>query len=109
MFILGLLIGFSFVVRRMPIKARLPVFVSVAVLLATPSWAPATIVAVPIPFGVLFFGSFFGGFIHELPELLLVFWWWHLIAFPLVGLISYFVGRKVLFNKKPQPTGFAAG
>ena len=71
------------------------VFVIISILLLTPSVAPVTIAAIPVPLGALIFAGIMGGFLHELPRLIAVFWVWHIIAFPITGLIFYFVGAKV--------------
>lgn len=89
-------------IKLLPGKIRLPVFIALVMLLITPSLAPATIVVIPMPFGVLFFSGISGGFINELPSLLFTFWVWHIIAFPLTGFFGYYIGKKVLSNKSNQ-------
>jgi uncharacterized membrane protein len=65
-------------------------------LLFTPSWAPATIVMVPIPFGlILGFGAVIGA-PNEILDLLLVFWWWHIPAFFITGFVSRKVAKKLV-------------
>lgn len=87
-------------IRKLPLAYQKPTFIGVCMLLLTPSWGPATIVGVLVPFGLLFSVSLFGGFIHELPSLVISLWWWHIIVFPLVGLVAYVIGGRLFTNKR---------
>ena len=74
----------------LPDRFRAATFALVFTLVVTPTWAPATIAAVPVPFGFLLIISLAGNAFHELIGLLAMFWEWHLVAFPLVFAASYF-------------------
>lgn len=93
-FVLLLILCFGTAIKFLPKKYQLATFTLVATLLLTPSWAPATIVAVPIPFGALLCFGLFSGALHELFNLILLFWWWHLIAFPVTGILVYLLAKK---------------
>ena len=75
---------------------RLLFFVLTATLLLTPSWGPATIAFIPMPFGLIFFITLFtwswGGLL-QLVDLAPI---WHSLAFPITALIAYAVGRKII-------------
>ena len=78
------------------------VFATLSMLLLTPSFAPATIVAVPVPFGVILAIGIFAGAIHEVPSLVYLFWQWHIAAFPLTWVASYLLyvlGKKYICNR----------
>lgn len=84
--------------RWLPSKIRMPTFVLMAMFVFTPSLAPMTVTAVPIPFGLLFFYALIGGGLHELPGLLGLFWKWNVVAFFVTGAIGYLIGRFLLSN-----------
>lgn len=88
-FILFLLLCLGALIKFLPYKFQRLAFVVAAMLLLTPSWGPATIVAVPLPFGVLLCIGLFSGALHELPSLFALFVWWHVIAFTVTGLLSW--------------------
>ena len=89
-----LLLGVWFMVRRIPDPQRTLILVAAATLLLTPSWGPATITVVLVPFGFLFIVTLFTWSWGELAGLVSLFPLWHAIAFPVTALISYFVIRK---------------
>lgn len=90
-----IVLGAVFLGFKLPSKFRIGFFTTIFTLMLTPSWAPATIVAIPLPFGYLLGASLFGGFIRELPPLVLLFWWWHIIAFPLTALLGQKIGKRI--------------
>ena len=59
----------------------------------TPSFAPATIALVMVPFGLLVALGLFSGDVGELGALVGVFWIWHLIAFPTTFFATYAIVR----------------
>ncbi|WP_064792103.1 hypothetical protein [Shewanella woodyi] len=81
--------------KQLPETMRVRFSTVIYTLLFTPSWAPATIVVVPIPFGVMLGVGALTGALNEILDLLLLFWWWHLPAFIVTGFISYKVASKV--------------
>ena len=83
-------------IRKLPVPSQAIAFTIVCTLLLTPSWGPATIVAVPVPFGALLAIGVFGGALHELPALVALFWKWHIVAFPVTAAICYLIGSKIL-------------
>jgi hypothetical protein len=87
-----------FAARRMPDSRRSLVLVVVATLLLTPSWGPATIVVVPVPFGIALLTTLMTWSWSELARWLGMFPLWHAIAFPATACVSYVVVRK-------QPSG----
>ena len=88
------LLGVWFLVRHMPDSKRTLILVAAATLLLTPSWGPATITVVLVPFGLLFIVTLFTWSWGELAGLVSLFPLWHAIAFPVTALISYLVIRK---------------
>lgn len=84
-----------FAVRRMPDPRRSLVVVVVATLLLTPSFGPATIAAVPVPFGILFLATLFTWSWGELANWVLMFPLWHVVAFPATACVAYFLVRKL--------------
>ncbi|WP_325892428.1 hypothetical protein [Grimontia sp. NTOU-MAR1] len=86
----------TLLVKRLTDKARVAICTTIYTLLFTPSFAPATIVVVPMPFGVMLGAGVFGGAPNEIAELLYLFWWWHLPAFIITGLISYKIAIKIV-------------
>lgn len=104
-----LMAGATLVMLKLPEPWRVGSFVVIATLLLTPSWVPATMVALPVPFGFLVIAGLFGGFIQELPELVVTFGKWHAVAFPVMALASYMFAKKVVFNKSLQPTAWGGG
>ena len=97
LFILAVVISVAAAVPilLLPPQYRPLVFALVFALVATPSWAPATIVAVPVPFGFLLVMAVAGNALHEIPVLLAMFWEWHLVAFALVFGVSYLVYARI--------------
>ena len=94
-------------VRRVPDPQRTRILITVATLLFTPSWAPATITVVLVPFGFLFFGTVCTWSWSELLALVQLFPLWHAIAFPVTALLFYFVIRKWTSGKSFKADGFA--
>ena len=88
------LFGVWFMVKRMPDSQRTIILVATATLLLTPSWGPATITVVLVPFGLLFLVTLFTWSWGELAALVSLFPLWHAIAFPVTAFISYVVIRK---------------
>lgn len=82
--------------RFLPAEKRVLFCSVVYTLLFTPSWAPATIVMVPIPFGVMLGVSAVTGAPNEILDLLLVLWWWHIPAFFITGFVSRKVAKKLV-------------
>ena len=99
-------LGVWFAVRRMPDSRRLFVLVLVATLLLTPSWGPATIFVVPVPFGILFFATLLTWSWSELAKWMGMFPLWHAMAFPATACLSYLLVRKLL-STKPKTSGHA--
>ena len=97
-------LGAWFAVRRMPDSGRSFVLVVVATLLLTPSWGPATIVVVPVPFGILFLTTLLTWSWGELAKWVGTFTLWHAIAFPATACVSYLLVRKLL-SSKPKTGG----
>ena len=83
---------------------RILLVVTSTTLLLTPSWGPATIVAVPVPFGFLLCLALFAGTWGELVGLVSDFAIWHLIAFPTAAVLSYVVVRLLLSGTSLEPT-----
>lgn len=88
------LLGVWFMVRRMSDPARSVILVVTATLLLTPTWGPATITVVLVPFGFLFTVTLFTWSWGELAGLVSLFPLWHAIAFPITAFISYYLIRK---------------
>lgn len=82
--------------RFFPEEKRVLFCSVVYTLLFTPSWAPATIVMVPIPFGVMLGVGAATGAPNEILDLLLVLWWWHIPAFFITGFVSRKVAKKLV-------------
>lgn len=88
-------LGAWFATRRMRGSRRSLVIVIVATLLLAPSWGAATIVVVPVPFGILFLTALLTWSWDELAKWVIMFPLWHAIAFPLTAWVSYFLVRKL--------------
>ena len=82
--------------RFLPAEKRVLFCSVVYALLFTPSLAPATIVMVPIPFGVMLGVGAVTGAPNEILDLLLVLWWWHIPAFFITGFVSRKVAKKLV-------------
>jgi hypothetical protein len=82
------LLGVWFMAKRMPDSQRSLILVAAATLLLTPSWGPATITVVLVPFGFLFIVTLFTWSWSELAGLVSLFPLWHAIAFPATAMIS---------------------
>ncbi|MBQ0779638.1 MAG: hypothetical protein KBT79_02405 [Thalassolituus oleivorans] len=94
----------TLLVKQLPGEHRVTVCTAIYTLLFTPSWAPATIVAVPMPFGVMLGVGALTGAPNEIVDLLWFFWWWHLPAFIITGLISYKVATKLVGVSNVHPS-----
>lgn len=92
-----------FLVRRLPLIPRIALLVFAATLLITPSWAPATIITVPVPFGFLLGVTLITGSWNELVGMLGLFPIWHAIAFPVTASVFYVVVRLLLSNTYKAP------
>ncbi len=94
LFLLAVIAGITRLSDR---KIRPIVFATLSMLLLTPSFAPATVVVVPVPFGVILAIGIFSGAIQEVPSLVSLFWQWHIVVFPLTWGVSYLLyisGKK---------------
>ena len=58
-----------------------PLLIASGTILCAPSFAPATIVAVPMPYGLILIISVFFGAMNESFGIAIHFWKWHLISF----------------------------
>ena len=96
--------GVWFLFRRLSFIPRIAILVISAALLITPSWAPATIVTVPVPFGFLLGIALFTGGWSELVGTLGFFAIWHAIAFPATAVVFYIIVRLLFSNKRFKPT-----
>lgn len=92
-------LGVWFATSRMRSSQRSFVVVIVATLLLAPSWGPATIVVVPVPFGVLFFTALWTWTWGGLLKWVTMFPLWHAIAFPATAFLSHFLVRKLLLRQ----------
>lgn len=88
-------LGAWFATRHMRDTRRSLVLVVVATVLLAPSWGPATIVVVPVPFGILFLTALLTWTWDELITWVTMFPLWHVIAFPVTACLSYFLVRKL--------------
>ena len=100
--------GVWFMAKRMPGFWRTFTRVAAATLLLTPSWGPATITVVLVPFGLLFFVALFTWSWGELAALMGLFPLWHAIAFPVTALVAYLVLRGRPSNNSFKADGSAA-
>lgn len=96
LFMLGIAAIVTHVAARLPAKNRVKFCTVLYTLLLTPSWAPATIVAIPVPFGAILGMGLIIGAPLEVLDILLSSWWWHLPAFVLTSFISHKVATKFL-------------
>lgn len=92
-------LGVWFATRRMRDSRRSFVLVVVATLLFTPSWGPATIVVVPVPFGILFLTALLTWTWGDLARWVAMFPLWHAVAFPLIACVSFYLVRKLLLGR----------
>lgn len=89
------MLGVWFATRAMRESRRSLVLVVVATALFAPSWGPATIVVVPVPFGILFLTTLLTWTWGELAKWVTMFPLWHAIAFPATACLSYLLIRKL--------------
>lgn len=92
-------LGAWFATKRMSDSRRTLVLIVVVTLLLTPSWGPATIVVIPVPFGTLFFTALLTWSWGELARWVGMFPLWHAIAFPATACGSFILIRKLLSRK----------
>lgn len=92
-------LGAWFATKRLRASRRSLVLVVVATLLLTPSWAPATIVVVPAPFGFLFLTALLTWTWGELAKWVTMFPLWHAIAFPVTACLSYLLIRRLSLSQ----------
>jgi hypothetical protein len=90
------LLGVWLSIKRMAHAQKTFILVAMATLLLTPSWGPATIAVVPVPFGVLFFLTLMTWSWNELGSWLAMFPVWHAMAFPATACASYLLIQKLL-------------
>jgi hypothetical protein len=88
--------GIAYATRRMAPIPRIGVFVASATLVLTPSWGPATIVMVPVPFGLHVVLALAHGELRDLASLIADYSIWHAIAFPATATLSYVLARLAL-------------
>jgi hypothetical protein len=86
--------------RRFAYGPRVAVLVFTATLLLTPSFGPATITFVMVPFGLLFGIALFSGAWVDLGGLVGLFPVWHIVAFTGTAVVSYIAARVLLSNNR---------
>jgi len=86
--------------RRFAYGLRVATLVISATLLLTPSFGPATITFVIVPFGLLFGIALFSAAWVDLGGLVRLFPIWHIVAFTGTAVISYVVVRVLLSNNR---------
>ena len=86
-------------------RLRYGLTVGLFALFVTPSWGAATIVSVPMPFGVVLLLGAVSLDFAGVAETILVRPLWHLVAFPLTTLLGALLFRRVRPNNsfKPKP------
>ena len=102
-FIVVALVGY--LVRHLSLASRIALLVLASTLLLTPSSGPATIAAVPVPFGLLLVFTTIGGDWGNLVSWVINYSLWHAVAFPATAIVSYVVVRLLPPNNsfKPKP------
>ena len=98
--LLGIVGVISLLTRRLAYSLRVTILVIIATLLLTPSFGPATITFVMVPFGLLFGITLFSGAWLDLAGLVGHFPIWHIIAFTGTAVVSYVVARVLLSNNR---------
>ena len=102
--LLGVLLSVGFFIllgkgiEKFPSKKRIPIYTTVFTLVFTPSLAPATIVAIPLPFGIIILIGFLAGAPHEIPSLVSTFWQWHAVSFSMTAIVGFLLAKR-RFNK----------
>ncbi len=81
--VLALASGFRSV---LPAKHHYPLNIALGALLLAPSLAPATIAAIPMPYGVILVLGILGGAGDEAISIAIDLWRWHVPSFLLTGL-----------------------
>jgi hypothetical protein len=74
------------------------------VLCVTPSWASATIVSVPVPFGLILWFSAFPPSLDGIATTIRLWPIWHLVVFPLTATLGAFVFRRLRPNNSLKRT-----
>ena len=92
---LAILVGVAIAIKYLPQSFQIPAFVVATTVLLSPSLAPATIVTVPVPLGLLLLVGAFTNSINETFELVAFFPVWHAATIPSTALLAYFVGKKM--------------
>jgi hypothetical protein len=90
--------GISHIMRKRTQSARTVAIVLAATLMFTPGWGPATIMIVPVPFGVLFLASLVTFRWNELFGVMDLAPMWYIVAFPATALAAYGCRRLLLSN-----------
>jgi hypothetical protein len=91
--------------RHIPARYRVSSFVLISTVLLTPSILPAGIYGFLLPLAGAVVAFVVMGSAHELPELLLAFWWLHLPAAALIGFFSLKLGQRMLSNQSFKADG----
>ncbi len=89
-------------VRKFVQLPRIVTLVGSATLLFAPSWAPATIAIVPVPFGLLVGLTVLDGEWAELANWIGRYPMWHAISFPATAVVAYVVVRLLPSNSSLQ-------
>ena len=77
--------------KFVPSKWQLLCKVTSGTLMLSLSFGPATIVLVPLPYGLLLLIGLFGGFINEALDIAVAFWQWHVISFSVTAALLWFI------------------
>ena len=82
-----LVLALAFGIRSvLPANKHYPLNIALGTLLLAPSLAPATIAAIPMPYGVLLVLGTLSGAGHEAINIAIDLWRWHVPSFLLTGL-----------------------
>ena len=102
----GLIVwGIMFLVRHRSPYTRAATFVVCVTLLCTPSWGPATIAMVPVPFGLIFGVAVATFDWHALLNIMgMAPSHWYFIAFPVTAIVAYALWRFVFSNYSSKRT-----
>lgn len=106
-FMLVPLLGIGWVAKRMRAAPGRAVLVVASTLLLTPSWGPATITWVTVPFGMPLAFAVLDWHFDSLWEMIGLFPRWHAVAFPVTAVLAYLVARKLL-PARPRSEGETA-
>lgn len=97
---LGMVAASALVLYVKPFRHVEHVFAAIFAVLLTPAWIVATVAAAPMPLGGLLWMAIDGGFVADLWELLGLFWWWYLFAFPTTYIVGKLLGRSLLHLRR---------